>query len=47
MYIRAMANAGVATLASLVAAVRARVLDRGACDPFSPTVALLLLLVAS
>ena len=37
----------VATLASLVAAVRARVLDRGACDPFSPTVALLLLLVAS
>ena len=42
-----MANAGVATLASRVAAVRARVLDRGACDPFSPTVALLLLLVAS
>ena len=37
----------VAALASLVAAVRARVLDRGTCATFSPTAVLLLLLVAS
>ena len=37
----------VASLAPLVATVRARVLDRGACGPLSPTAALLLMLVAS
>ena len=37
----------VASLASLVAAMRSRVLDRGACGVISPTAVLMLLLVES